>query len=85
MDTGYLFQKQILPVSLSDALPKSLVPCSCSYSVFLVCIWLCGRVHNQVPVCKKMSIHVHILMWMSEMNLVCCFSGADKFVFRDRA
>ena len=85
MDTCYLFQIQILPVSLSDVQPKSFVPSSSSYSLFLVSMWLCECVHNQVPVCKRMSIHVHIYMWISEMNLVCCFSGADKFVFRIRA
>lgn len=84
MDTGYLSQIQILPLSLSDAQPKSLgtiffILCiSCMYVV----MWMC--VHNQVPICKRMSIHVHTHMWMSGVNLVHCFLGADKFVFRDR-
>ena len=83
MDTCYLFQIQILPVSLSDAQPKSLdttLLFTFSISCMYVDVWMC--VHNQVAIWKRMYVHVHTHMWKSEVNLGCCFLGVDKLVFR---
>lgn len=82
--TVYLFQIQILPVTLSDAWPKSFGNAflfTFCFTPMYVGVWIC--VHNLLYICDRMYAHIHTHMWKSELKLGYYFSGEDRLVLWD--
>lgn len=83
-DSVYVFQIQILEVTLSDAHQRALVSPSSSHSVLHVYMWVCKCVCIFRWLYERMCVHVHTHMWNSQVKLEYCFLESDMLVFWDR-
>ena len=64
LDTVYLFQIQILPVTLSDAQPK-IFGTTFLFTFGFTCmnVDVCITVQNRVHISEGMSVQIHTNMW----------------------